>query len=807
MKRIPVRLMSLLLCLLMLLSLGACGKKEDPVQQGTDAPAANAPATPDKPAEQPDKQTPAGPQYGALRAPERGSFRSGRTIAFEDVTYAAFTDGIYRLHSEGGELVAPASLSYFSSFCTDGYTLYYIDMDSVLYQCELDKNEKITPVFSTLLDEAAVCSSVVGVASDRFYLQSDSWEGEFSNVVVVSAKNGSVMQVYEGFHGGCDGGLTYIHHDSYDVSPLPMTIFDKDGEPVVETEYAWTPTASDGGIWYSLWSEDANDGKQELHRVTAESDEVVLTGTETGGDFFGWSIGGFLASLIYYQNDYSAPSYYDLRDGRRLESNEVDLEGNTGWWSDGVTVDGVDYLVSYSRAARMTEAGPVPVVELPEGINNQGMTLVSGEVMVPCSGGVFYRLPLDPDGWQHVVPATMGYMQREDYDGKTGETIYVKYPVMMVDGPYYYEGLYHAMTEYNDQVLDQAEALSAECMNKVSEQIDNGFTDPEDFYTATVDVYIQRSDVTAFSFLEHQWINTTLSRTDVDLWTGYNFNTKDGSMLSLKDVVTDIGKLKDVMVSLTDSTHRAFFDEILTGDLVSRPACSWVLGYEGLTFWFNPQVNYTYGGVPVSVFIPFADYPELFTDSVTCVPRDYAYDVVVEDYWSHPLTLSCDEGSLSVRPSARKNSDIGVYDKLSLDCGSNAFSDDLFSDCPFASIIHIGSEAPVYGKVQQNGLNYLALQTTGDGMELYIYKLDPEGVEVSYRSYGTNALTHLMPLDLDFEDMPYIYHNWFGNPNFFTMVEDQSGGGDYFELHTIACTIDAGAPIYMDISGGSQGVG
>ena len=327
-------------------------------------------------------------------------------------------------------------------------------------------------------------------------------------------------------------------------------------------------------------------------------------------------------------------------------------------------MDGVDYLVSYSRAARMTEAGPVPVVELPDGINNQGMTLVSGEVMVPCNGGVFYRLPLDPDGWQHVVPATMGYMQREDYDGKTGETIYVKYPVMMVDGPYYYEGLYHAMTEYNDQVLDQAEALSAECMNKVSEQIDNGFTDPEDFYTATVDVYIQRSDVTAFSFLEHQWINTTLSRTDVDLWTGYNFNTKDGSMLSLKDVVTDIGKLKDVMVSLTDSTHRAFFDEILTGDLVSRPACSWVLGYEGLTFWFNPQVNYTYGGVPVSVFIPFADYPELFTDSVTCVPRDYAYDVVVEDYWSHPLTLSCDEGSLSVRPSARKNSDIGVYDKL-----------------------------------------------------------------------------------------------------------------------------------------------
>ncbi len=829
MKRTFRRFSALLLCAALLLTLGACTKKEDPTAQTgpattattttptatTTAPAASTTATePD-----PGKQTPHQWQLGEPRDPERGVFRSGRTIAFADVTYAAFSDGIFRLTPNGGqEMVAAFSLPYSASFCTDGFTLYYVDgAENVLNRCELDRGDRITPVFSALVGESKNCCGVVGVGDDRIYLQDLEWsENEDEHVVVVSLKNGAVLDKYEYCYGGCDGGLTFVKGSSFDVSPTRLVIFDPAGNEVVSCEYSWNAAACDGAVWYSPAGNGMATGVQELRKVTmrngAAQDEVALS-YDTGERMaFGWTNGGFLAGLTCEGSDgYYTTVYYDLRDGRKLEDYEHNIVGDEQtYWYHGETIDGVDYLINSNRVARMTEAGPAPLIELPSDMNSIEPVLMGHEALIPAGGGAFYRVTFDPDVWQHVVPTSLEYARYERYDGKSGATVYTKTPILIGDGPWYYDKLNEKLRAYNDSVAEATSENADECLRKAAELIGNGFAAPEDPFTATTDILIQRSDVNVFSFVEHQWIDTTVSRGDVDLWTGYNFDRETGEPIILSDVVTDLPDLKKAAVACVRGTSAASPDDIAAflneylDDCPSSAAFSWVLGYEGLTFWFNPQINFTAANQVVTLTIPYADYPDLFTETATFVPRDYAYDVMLDDCYEQPLYLASDSGLLYFEPSAHRSSENGLVDRLEISSGSGQMTDGCFADRLYGTIVHIGSKQPVYGEPACDGKNYLVVQTTGDGMELHIYELKANGAKVVCR-YGVGALAHHMPEnDFSNEWAPYIYHCWFGDPNMFTIVDDDMGYG-LTSPHFY--TFNGGAPETIDVSGGSLAVG
>lgn len=113
-------------------------------------------------------------------------------------------------------------------------------------------------------------------------------------------------------------------------------------------------------------------------------------------------------------------------------------------------------------------------------------------------------------------------------------------------------------------------------------------------------------------------------------FTGYNYDTQTGHELSCEDVVSDVDKLNDILLNrlmeeygdecdLNEETVKEHLSECKTGERDYE----WLLGYEGVTFYFNPYTLTSFAGGMQIVHLSFADYPEIFSETYQRIPTDY----------------------------------------------------------------------------------------------------------------------------------------------------------------------------------------
>ena len=141
-------------------------------------------------------------------------------------------------------------------------------------------------------------------------------------------------------------------------------------------------------------------------------------------------------------------------------------------------------------------------------------------------------------------------------------------------------------------------------------------------YVSTLDVQVRRADSVAVSIVEDY--NSETDRA----FNCLNYDTESGKLLALSDVVTDVSKIPEIVekVIMSRIGEEEPFGKTAIPDYfksTSEEDITWVLEYNGITFYFEPgAVAPTNFGIQTAT-VTFAEYPALFKEKYTAVPDAY----------------------------------------------------------------------------------------------------------------------------------------------------------------------------------------
>lgn len=173
----------------------------------------------------------------------------------------------------------------------------------------------------------------------------------------------------------------------------------------------------------------------------------------------------------------------------------------------------------------------------------------------------------------------------------------------------------------NDQIQVLAEDARVYLEDGGDKEYFNGFTEASDYS-------VIRADSTAFSVIE-QFGSYTGGIHPYSGVHGINLDPATGELLSLEDVLTDVSALPDLLGEqlLARYGADALFDTAF--DLLSAKdergnweySWNWSLGYQGLTFYFNPYELAPYAAGVLTATLWFDENPELFNPAYLVVPK------------------------------------------------------------------------------------------------------------------------------------------------------------------------------------------
>lgn len=794
MMRTLSRAWALLLALTLLLC-AACGKQEPPAPVTDPAPGASSPGASVPSAQQPSQPSapaepaPAQPvsleeiRPGMLPRPEPGAYFSGTTVAFENEAYAAFSDGIYKIAKGECLLLASGEIPHDTVICTDGTLLYYVDTFGILRELDLQTGD-VTPITSSDTVELPFRTAVIGATQGYIWVNTpfndDFFDAEDSSCVYAIGRiSGEVAQTFPFVTGGCAGGYVWIRDFAFDFGPGGLKVFSPEDELIVEREDVWNVSGEAGAIWYDVFDEINDQGV--LYRLDGEGETVAFTlSMKMDESYYGMALNGFLIQLTAVTGSADFLTYYyDARTWQPVPAKSTWVGLYEPYWDEGRTLNGQDYLLCYDRAARITDDGPVDVMEMPTDVQGGRLLLWEDFAIVDCWEGEYYVLPFDPAADVIVTPMTCHSEDQSLYDGKNGATVVGTCTAFGAGNNIYWPGLNEALSAYNEDAAMRLHVNLEALVNDASQQIENGFATADDLFLSNVNAYIRRSDTRAFCFTQHQTTDNRVNRYALDIRTGYNFDTRDGHALSLDEVVTDLSALRELLADrLQDERYPTreavslFLEDLFQrDDYHSTPEFSWVLGYEGLTFYFNGQINYPYDMLSVSCAIPFDAAPGLFEEKWLSVPRNYAYDVLLDDVFQEEYVLSSDGGHQQVLLTLGRDHETGLLTSIDLYQGadilgekSQTVSRPLDCDTAYGTILH------------QDGKNYLAVQCVGDDLWMQFYSLDETFSRISHMEEAALP-QNLSAYDYD-SDLPYYANCWLGDPGFFAVngkewIEDE----------------------------------
>ena len=108
------------------------------------------------------------PAYGLPAQPEEGRFRAGTAVSFERGVYTAFGDGVYCAEGAACTQIVADEIPYDVSICTDGLTLFYVNLAGELTEVNLADGS------TRLVTDAPIYpfgSGVVGAGRDVVYVE------------------------------------------------------------------------------------------------------------------------------------------------------------------------------------------------------------------------------------------------------------------------------------------------------------------------------------------------------------------------------------------------------------------------------------------------------------------------------------------------------------------------------------------------------------------------------------------------------------------------------------------------------------
>ena len=633
-----------------------------------------------------------GPLPGEPALPVEGGFETGRIVNFTDRAFFVRADGIYRIQKDREEeCLVKGSFSPETRICTDGSVLYYVDENGFVREMEIGSPEAPARISSDeyILPEG---SGVIGAGRDYVYIQTPYREElapsgrllseTFPSVIFLRRDTGLYETFMEGYEGGCAGGVTYVCEYSTDVTPRRMVIYDFQGNTLADEPQVWNAASCMGTVWYSRTDAEADRPNISLMRLDIDEPKEVLSREIESGQFYGISVRGFLAVIGSEEDGGEYVSeYVDLRTLEPVPDALFSIGGFEGVsWAEGCTEEGADYLLGATRVCLAENDGPVDIFDLPADIPSERICLAQGHILVQTYDGDVLVYDLEPDNTVHPIPVTSAV--KTYVYGTEGLEITGHYPELMKDNNYQWSGLMKSAALYNKDVEERFRAYAEECFEMAETLAGEGVYDDMENPPLKAEIrdYIQRADTLAFSFMEHSACDLLAGQQLPDRRRGYNYSTQDGHRLLLAEVVKDTGAAGELAGDSLAEKYPRFEKEIREAlaelfkeeqtkqaeNAGQKPQAgqeqqekqtqqtkqdrqtglSWVLGYEGVTFYFDqfqlPGIRGT-----EKIYLSFSEHPEIFAEKYMQAPKAYAYDVMLGTEYVEEYQLESGDGILT----------------------------------------------------------------------------------------------------------------------------------------------------------------
>ena len=221
-------------------------------------------------------------------------------------------------------------------------------------------------------------------------------------------------------------------------------------------------------------------------------------------------------------------------------------------------------------------------------------------------------------------------------------------------------------------------AMEDEKDNYISFATEEFKKDSESFstYISTLDVQVRRADSISVSILEDY------STKDSRSFSGSNYDTENGKVLGLADVLTDTSQIptvveKEIMSRIGEDESAGDTAVVEYFKNIPDDSITWTLDYNGVTFYFNPgDIAPTNFGVQV-VTVFFAEYPDLFNKKYTIVPDEYIVSLPVSAPFYTDITGDKKAEELIV--SGDYDDDTKFYHAISINAETSEFETEWFS--------------------------------------------------------------------------------------------------------------------------------
>lgn len=284
---------------------------------------------------------------------------------------------------------------------------------------------------------------------------------------------------------------------------------------------------------------------------------------------------------------------------------------------------------------------------------------------------------------------------------------------------------------------------------------DTHFSDEEMFY-------VQRADSQILSIRDEFYAYSGGAHPVYGVF-GYNFDTQTGKKLELDDVVTDF----DEMMELVEQKLYAVYDKEMFYsnveeyfDNFTQQDLNWTMGYQGISFQFNPYMIAPYASGMQEVTVWFEEAPELFVERYTQVPEN-GYVVSVPLGREYEFDRDDSDGRADLISTNAETSNDYAFDKFTITLNGNAYVD---------TDICLTEMHPYLVCTGEPGNSNYYLYVYGgieDGHKMYIYDLNQ--AEVKRQNLEENVF---FPGDWYAgveEDYEVYYDPVFTDPTDFTM--------------------------------------
>lgn len=116
--------------------------------------------------------------------------------------------------------------------------------------------------------------------------------------------------------------------------------------------------------------------------------------------------------------------------------------------------------------------------------------------------------------------------------------------------------------------------------------------------------------------------------------SGENFDAETGEKLLVSDVITDMDRLGDIIEDklvndpegqwIEQDVYRQHFKDLKQNEAYF----AWLIDYEGVSFFFNPNDIAAYAAGMYTVYLPFEEYPDLFVEKYTKAAENYVMPLI-----------------------------------------------------------------------------------------------------------------------------------------------------------------------------------